>query len=85
MDQIISAQPGLIPEMYGSITNTKFLGVTTVVNHVSDFVYVHLMIDLSLAETLLVKAAMEITMDQAGQTILHYHADNGRFDDNGFV
>ena len=41
--------------------------------------------DLSLAETLLAKEAMEKVMAQAGLTIKHYHANNGRFADNGFV
>ena len=41
--------------------------------------------DLSPAETFLSKAAMEKTMDQAGRNVLHYHADNGGFSENGFV
>ena len=40
---------------------------------------------LSLAETLLAKAAMEKTIAQARQTVKHYHADNGRFADNGAI
>ena len=85
VDQIISAQPGLIPQMFGFLTNQRLWGVTTFVDHISDFVYVHLMRDLSLAKTLLEKSATEKTMAQAGWTILHYHANNGRFFDNGFV
>ena len=50
-DQIISAQPGKIPLMSGFITNQRLWGVTTFVDNVSDFVYVHLMRDLYLAET----------------------------------
>ena len=53
--------------------------------HISDYVYVHLMIYLSLSETLLDKEALEKMMAQAGQTVNHYHADNGRFSDNGFI
>ena len=71
VDQIILARLGLIPQMSGFITNQKIWGVTTFVNHVSDFVYVHLMRDLSLTETLLEKSAMEKTMAQAGWTVLH--------------
>ena len=40
---------------------------------------------LSPAETLLEKAVMEKTMSQACRTILQYHANNGRFANNGFV
>ena len=41
--------------------------------------------DLSLSDMLLAKEAMEKLMAQAGQTIKHYQADNGRFSDNCFI
>ena len=85
VDQIVSAQPGLIPQMSGFLTSKRLWGATTFVDHVSDYVYVHLMRDLTLDETLLAKEAMEKVMAQAGRNIKHYHADNGRFDDNGFI
>ena len=34
---------------------------------------------------MLVKEAMEKVMAQSGRSVKHYHADNGRFSDNGFV
>ena len=71
--------------MSGFLTNQRLWGVTTFFDHISDLVYVHLMRYFSLAETLLEKAEMEKTMAQAGWTVLHYHADNGRFSDNCFV
>ena len=71
--------------MSGFITNQRLWGVTTFADHVSDFVYVHLMRDFSLAEILLTKSAMEKTMAQAGRTVLHYHVKNGRLADNFFV
>ena len=67
------------------LTNQRIWGFTTFVDHISDSVYVHLMRDFSLAETLLVKSAMDKTMAQASWTVLHYHTDNGKFSDNGFV
>ena len=60
-------------------------GATTFVDHVSDFFYVHLMRDLSLADNLLAKEATEKVMAQAGRSVKHYHAANGRFSENGFV
>ena len=71
--------------MSGFLTNQRLLGVTTFLDHVSDLIYIHLMRDLSPAEKFLSKAAMEKTMDQAGWNVLHYHADNGGFSENGFV
>ena len=71
--------------MSAFLTNQRLWGVTTFVDHVSDFFYVHLTRDLSLLETLLANAAMEKTLAQAGRTVKHYHANNGRFADNCFV
>ena len=85
VDQIVSSQPGLITQMSGFLTKQRLWGAITFVDHVSDFVYVHLMRELSLAETLLSKEAMEKLMAQAGRSIKHYHADNGRFAYNVFV
>ena len=85
IDQIVSAQPGLIPQMSGFLTSKRLWGATTFVDHVSDYVYVHLMRGLTLNEKLLAKEAMEKVMPQAGRNIKDYHVDNGRFADNGFI
>ena len=53
IDQIVSAQPGLIPQMSGFLTSRRIWGVTTFCDHVSDFVYVHLMRDFTVDETIL--------------------------------
>ena len=85
VDQIISAQPGLIPQMAGALTSRRIWGCTNFVDHVSDFVYVHLMQDLTLDETMLSKVAFEKICDRAGRTVKHYQADNGRFADKAFL
>ena len=85
VDQIVSAQPGLIPQMSGFLTSKRLWGATTFVDHVRYYVYVHLMQYLTLDETLLAKEAMEKVMAQAGIYVKHYHADNGRSADNGFI
>ena len=71
--------------MSGFLTSKRLWGATTFVDLVSDYVYVHIMRDLTLNETLLTKEAMEKVMAQAGRYVKHYHADNGRFVDNGFI
>ena len=43
VDQIVSAQPGLIPQMAGFLTSDRIWGTTNFCDHASDFVYVHLM------------------------------------------
>ena len=85
MDQIVSAQPGLIPQMSGFLTNRRIWSYTTFCDHVSDFVYVHLMRDFTIVETLLAVKAFEKMLAKAGRTVRHYHADNGVFAHNGFL
>ena len=41
--------------------------------------------DLSLAETLIAKSAWGKFIAQSGHMVKHYHADNGRVEDNGFI
>jgi hypothetical protein len=84
MDQMISAQPGLIPQMAGFLTNLRIWGATIFVDHFSDYVFVALMRDLTLDETLLAKASFERHANEGGVTIDSYRADNGRFADSGF-
>ena len=62
VDQIVSAQPGLIPQMSGFLTSKRLWVATTFVDHVSDYVYVHIIRDLTLDETLLAKEATEKLM-----------------------
>ena len=65
--------------MSGFLTNQSLWGCTKFGDHVSDYVYVHLMIYLSLSYMLLAKAEMEKIMAQAGSITSHYHIDNGVF------
>ena len=85
VDQIVSAQPGLIPQMAGFLTSKQIWGCTTFVDHVSDYKYVHLMKDLTLTETLLAKMAFEQLCTRDNRSIKYYHADNGRFSDTAFL
>ena len=85
INQIVSAQPGVILQMSGFLTSKRLWGTTTFVDHVSDYVYVHLMRDLTINETLLSKGEMEKVITQAGRYVKNYHADNGEFADNGFI
>jgi hypothetical protein len=41
--------------------------------------------DFTLDETLMAKTAWEKILMQAGRVVKHYHADNGRFADNGYL
>ena len=84
-DQLVSAQPGLIPQMSGFLTNLRIMGATVFVDHFSNHVYVYLMKDLTLAETLLAKDAYERFLNSVDVSAKAYHADNGRYADKGFA
>ena len=77
MDQLVSAQPGLIPQMAGFLTNLCIWGATIFVDHFSDLVYVALMHDLTLDKTLLAKTSFERFASNGGETINSYRANNG--------
>ncbi len=59
VDQIVSTQQGLIPQMAGFLTSKRIWGCTTFVDHVNDYIYVHLLKDFTTNETLLAKLASE--------------------------
>ena len=82
--QIVSAQPGLIPQISGYLTNMRIWGATVFVDHVSDYTHVALMRDITLDETLLAKTYFERLANDGGVAIKAYRADNGRFAVKGF-
>ena len=59
VDQIVSAQPGLVPQMAGPLTSARIWGATIFVDHVTNYVYCHLMKALTLEETLIAKRPMK--------------------------
>jgi hypothetical protein len=50
IDHMISAQPGLIPQMAGFLTNLRIWAASIFVDHYSDYVYVALLRNLTLDE-----------------------------------
>jgi hypothetical protein len=59
IDQMISAQSGLIPQMAGFLTNLRIWVGTIFVDHYLDYVYVTLMRNLTLDKTLLTKSSFK--------------------------
>ncbi len=70
--------------MTGFLTNLRIWGATIFVDHFSDYVFVALMRDLTLDETLLAKTSFERHANEGGVNSESYCADNGRFADSGF-
>jgi hypothetical protein len=84
MDDLVSAQPGLIPQISGRLTSMRITGETVIVDHYLDHVYVYLMQNLSLKETILAKHSYKQFLVAIGVTAKAYHADNECFADKGF-
>ena len=85
MDQIVSAKPGLIPQMSGLLKSCCIWGCTTFCDHVYDFVYVHLMRHFTVEETFLAVKAFEKPLAQAVRPVTHYHDDKRIFANNAFL
>ncbi len=81
---MVSAQPGLIPQMAGFFTNLSIWGATVFVGYFSDYVYVALMQDLGLDKTLLAKSSFEWHANEGDVSINAYCTNNGCFADAGF-
>ena len=85
IDQLESPVPGFVPIAKGQPTVRRYRGASVFVDHVSDFMYVHMHQHLTTDETIDAKHAFERLAEQHGVRILHYHCDNGRFADKAFV
>ena len=59
VDQLISAQPGLLPQWKGSPTRRRIWAATVFVDYATRFVHVALMSDQSAEETLRAKHEFE--------------------------
>lgn len=85
VDQLESRTMGLIGHMKGTPTVQRYRCATVYVDHFSRLSYVHLQKQLTSEETVQGKIAFEKFCEARGVTVKHYHADNGRFADKGFV
>ena len=85
IDQLESPVPGFVPIAKGQPTVRRYRGASVVVDHASDFTYVHMHQHLTMDETIDAKHAFERLAEQHGVRILHYHCNNGRFADKAFV
>ena len=83
-DQIISAQPGLVPQSTGTLASKRITTATVFVDHFSDLSYVVLMTSCSGQEIHCANQEFEAWAASHGIRILHYHADNGCFAKTSF-
>ena len=76
---------GLIAQLKGKPTISRYQGATIYVDHFSRLSFVYLQKQLTSEEPLKGKKAFERYCEARGVMVKHYHADNGRFADNAFV
>ena len=79
IDQVISVQLGIILQVTGALTHTRFWPSNIFVDHYSGYYYTHRMRVTSAEETLWVKEAYERLASIHRARVYAYRADNGRF------
>ena len=85
IDQLESHTPGFLGVLRGFITKKRYTYATVFVDHFSGFTFYYPQCSTNTEETLKAKRAFEAYYRSLGVRILHYHADNGRFCDKGFM
>ena len=84
-DQLVSAQPGLVPQVKGKLTRARIWGATIFIDYSSRWVNVQLMQDATGESTMDAKLSFEQASATRGVSPKHYHADNGRFAESLFT
>ena len=84
-DQMMSAQPGLLPRMGGRHTKDRITAVSVFLDSVTGHSLSHLQISTGGDETLAAKRAHELMADSHGVVIKSFHADNGIYAEKVFT
>ena len=85
VDQLESLTPGFIVQLKGNLTKQCYRYATIFVNQYSHLSYVFLQQTIMSNETVQAKTTFERYSAERGVPILHYHVDNGRFANKGFI
>ena len=85
VDQVESTMPGFMAQLNGLLATQRYNYTTIFVDQYSKLSFVFLQKRITSAESVLAKQSFERFARDYGVKILHYHADNGRFADNGFI
>jgi hypothetical protein len=79
VDQLASPTPGLVAQMIGFLTMTRYKHATIYINQASRLLHIYLQKTAMAEETLLGKEAFELCARERGKTIQAHHADKGIF------
>ena len=85
VDQLESTTPSFVAQLKGLLTMQSYNYATIFVDQYSKLSFVFLQNRITSAETVLAKQSFKCFTRDCGVKILHYHTDNGRFADNGFI
>ena len=85
VDQLESSTAGFIAQLKDKHTTQRYWYATVFVDQHSWHAYAYLQRAITSAETVQAKHSFECMAEDMGVRIHHYHADNGRFADKGFV
>ena len=85
MDQLISAQPSLVPQPRGNPTCARIRAATVSTWYITGFVHVRLLADQSGEITLKRKHYFEHMCMTRGVKVKAHHVDNGRFVERSFI
>ena len=85
VDQLESPTPGFIAQFKGTLTKQRYKYATVFIDQYSQLSYIYLQQTITSNETVQAKIIFERYSEERGVHIRHYHADNGRFADKGFI
>ena len=85
VDQLQSTTPRLIAQLWGFLTKERYHFATLFIYYYSSFSFVYLQKASNMEKTQKAKETFERYAAIQGVIVKHYHADNGRFADRGFI
>ena len=85
VDQLESSTVGFIAQLKGKLTTQRYQYAMVFVGQHSRYAYIYLQWTITSAETIQAKHTFERIAEDMGVCIHHYHVNNGRFADKGFV
>ena len=84
VDQLISSQPGLLPQSSGYLTASRIWACNVFLDVNTGYGFGFMMCNTSLEQTIKAKQAFEFELSKHNIKVMAYRADNGRFADHGF-
>ena len=84
VDQLVIAQPGLVPRISERHTNARICGATVFFDNRTGYSYSSMQTSLDGEQTLSAKHAFEAHAESCGVKIKSYRADNGLFAEKYF-